>query len=47
MKEPNCSHCNDAGVVYLYNKDGDVVSKPCPKCKDELSYIRRWDGYYK
>ena len=44
-KERKCSHCNDSGVVYLHNKDGDVTSKPCPKCtEDEMSHIRSWGG---
>jgi len=34
-KERKCSQCNDSGVVYHYNKDGDVTSKPCPRCIDE------------
>ena len=43
-KEPKCSRCNDSGVVHCYNKDGDVTSKPCPKCtQDIMSHIRNWD----
>ena len=42
-KERKCSHCNDSGVVYHYNKDGDVTSKPCPRCtEDVMSHIRNW-----
>ena len=42
--EPKCSQCNDSGVVYHYNKDGDVTSKPCPRCtEDVMSHIRKWD----
>lgn len=44
-KERECSHCNDSGVIELYNKDGDVSSKPCPECTDEMSHIRDWDGH--
>ena len=44
-EERECSQCNDSGVVYRYNKDGDVTSKPCPKCaEDEMSHIRTWGG---
>ena len=44
-KEPKCSHCNDSGIVYIYNKDGDVTNMPCPRCtEDELSHIRNWGG---
>ena len=43
-KECDCSQCNDSGVVYLYNKDGDVTSRPCPKCsEDVISHFRHWD----
>ena len=34
-KERKCSTCNDSGVVYYYNKDGDVTHVSCPKCADE------------
>ena len=44
-KEYACSTCNDSGIVYLYNKDGDVTTKPCPRCaEDEMSHIRSWGG---
>ena len=44
-KERKCSHCNDSGIVYNYNKDGDVTAKPCPRCtEDELSHLRSWGG---
>jgi len=48
-KECSCSYCNDSSIVYLYNKDGDSTNMPCPKCTDEMSHIRGWDGhgYYK
>tara|TARA_R110002110_G_scaffold3883_3_gene20108 strand:+ start:116 stop:295 length:180 start_codon:yes stop_codon:yes gene_type:complete len=43
--KPECSHCNDSGVVYIYNKDGDAVHAPCPKCtEDVISHIRTWGG---
>jgi hypothetical protein len=44
-KERKCDYCNDSGVVERYNKDGDVYSKLCPRCTDELSHIRDWDGH--
>ena len=38
-----CSHCNDSGIVYQYNKEG-VINMPCPECtEDVLSHIRNWD----
>ena len=43
-KEYACPLCNGSGIVYLYNKDGDVTTKPCPRCaEDEMSHIRNWD----
>tara|TARA_Y100000310_G_scaffold66186_1_gene61567 strand:- start:429 stop:560 length:132 start_codon:yes stop_codon:yes gene_type:complete len=33
-EEPNCSYCHDAGLVSIYNKDGDAVNMPCPKCTE-------------
>ena len=40
-----CPLCNDSGILYLYNKDGDVTTKPCPRCtEDEMSHIRSWGG---
>ena len=42
-KECACPACNDSGTVYHYNKDGDVTSKPCPRCtEDVMSHIRNW-----
>ena len=42
-KTCECSQCNDSGVVYLYNKDGDVTSRPCPRCaEDVIAHIRNW-----
>lgn len=47
-EESNCSYCHDAGFVSIYNRDGDAVNMPCPRCtEDVLSQIRRWDGHYK
>ena len=47
-EESKCSYCHDAGSVSIYNKDGDAVNVPCPRCtEDVLSQIRRWDGHYK
>ena len=44
-KEPECSYCNDSGIVYIYNKDGDVANMPCPECtEDVMSHIRSWGG---
>ena len=31
-KQHECSHCNDSGVVCIYNKNEDVAHIPCPKC---------------
>lgn len=31
-EECKCLHCYDSGITHCYNMDGDVVSKPCPKC---------------
>ena len=42
-KEPDCSHCDDSGIVYQYNKDGGVVNMPCPRCTEDVMYhIRNW-----
>ena len=42
-KKRECSQCNDSGIVYYYNKDGDATSKPCPRCtEDVISHIRNW-----
>ena len=42
-KEPDCSHCDDSGIVYQYSKDGGVVNMPCPRCtEDVISHIRNW-----
>ena len=48
-KERECSHCDSSGIVYQYNKGGDVTNMPCPECTDPMSHIRTWDGhgYYK
>ena len=43
--KPKCSHCNDSGIVHIYNKDGDATTKPCPRCaEDEMFHIRSWGG---
>jgi len=44
-KKPKCPHCNDSRIHLSYNKDGDATQTPCPKCTDELTNIRNWDGY--
>ena len=42
-KECDCSQCNDLGIVHIYNRDGDVISRPCPRCtEDVISHIRNW-----
>jgi hypothetical protein len=43
-KERRCSHCDDSGLVYQYDKDGGVINMPCPRCtEDVMSHIRNWD----
>jgi hypothetical protein len=43
-KDCVCSHCNDSGISYYYNRDGDVTNMPCPECtEDPMSHIRNWD----
>jgi len=48
-KGSQCSHCDNSGIIYRYNKDGGVINMPCPECTDEMYHIRNWDGhgYYK
>tara|TARA_Y100000310_G_C19945347_1_gene474431 strand:- start:88 stop:267 length:180 start_codon:yes stop_codon:yes gene_type:complete len=44
-EERKCSYCHDAGFVSIYNKDGDIVNTPCPRCtEDVISHIRNWEG---
>ena len=42
--EPECSHCDDSGLVCQYDKSGGLFNMPCPACtEDEMSHIRNWD----
>ena len=42
-KEPDCSHCDDSGLVSQYDKGGGVFNMPCPRCtEDVMSHIRNW-----
>jgi hypothetical protein len=44
-KKRGCSHCDDSGLVYQYDKGGGVINMPCPECtEDVMSHIRNWDS---